>query len=177
MALLTKSTEESETSVKSTRFFKKAIKINHPEYANAISGAVLGNSNKNPERHPISKYERIICANNPEKIQDIYDYIDAFSGENFHLWITTFENDFELVIIDDEQLFIHFDRRNKIIDSTLHIKDKKVCDKFSKIYDNFKLASAEYPVLPIKLENIITQDNKDKCKKDVVDFFNNHCNP
>ena len=51
------------------------------------------------------------------------------------LYLTKRDNNFELVVIDDKAVFIHFYGNDRRIKSTLLIRGKPVIREFERIYD------------------------------------------
>jgi hypothetical protein len=130
-AELIAATLRARDHVRSTRFFSRAITTNQPDYGEAIEQRVLGS----PDYPALKHYSRIIQVNNAEKLQDVELYLRKFSGKPFTFYLTPHSNNFELVIIDDSEVFIHFHAKQTVIGSTLHIFGKEVSNKFIGIFD------------------------------------------
>ena len=122
---LTVATRRAKRTIRATRFFPLAIRPHHPEYAEAIRERVLGLNGAKPLEH----YFRIIAVNNAEKLDDVLEYVANFRAKPFTLYLVNFSNDFELVIIDEDEAFIHFYGERKVISSTLHLRGKEVARK------------------------------------------------
>jgi len=72
------------------------------------------------------------------------------AGKNFKIYISKIENSFEMVIVDDEIVFIHFRKySNKepntssekpisLISATLKIEKRLIANEFSTIFDSIK---------------------------------------
>lgn len=131
--VLTEVTKSAKTLIRSTRFFPDSV-LTQPAYVTAMEQRVNGTDGKPPLRH----YYRIVALNNPQKQQDINHHLNAFLGKTFNLYLTSNENAFELVIIDDTDAFIHFYKEEKIIDSTLHIMGVTVVSQFVEIFNRLK---------------------------------------
>ena len=131
--VLTKVTKSARTLIRSTRFFPDSV-LTQPAYVTAMEQRVGGTDGKPPLRH----YYRIVALNNPQKQQDINHHLNAFLGKTFNLYLTSNENAFELVIVDDTDAFIHFYKEEKIIDSTLHIQGVSVVSQFVEIFNRLR---------------------------------------
>jgi hypothetical protein len=111
--------------------------MRRPDYLQAIEERVRGSVN----RPPVQEYRRIIALNNPEKQQDVIQHLVSFAGRPFTLFLTTHENTFELVVIDDTDVFIHFAKEELVIASTLHLRGRRIAERFTEVFD--QLASRE----------------------------------
>lgn len=131
--VLTQVTKSARTIIRSTRFFPDSV-LTQPAYVTAMEQRVSGTDGKPPLRH----YYRIVALNNQHKQQDINHHLNAFLGKTFNLYLTSNENAFELVIVDDTDAFIHFYKEEKIIDSTLHIQGVTVVSQFVEIFNRLK---------------------------------------
>jgi hypothetical protein len=94
------------------------------------------------------EFHRIFAVNNRSKLRDIEGYFKkyfegdcAFKTKDFFLYLTAYDNNFELVIIDEKEVFIHFNGQSGFIDSTLHIANEQVAEKFVKIYKELSTKS------------------------------------
>jgi len=130
-AELIAATLRAKDHVRSTRFLSSPIAGKQPDYAAAIHRRVIGDKDYPPLRH----YSRIIQTNNPDKLADIEGYLREFSGKPFTLYLTPHSNNFELVIIDEYEVFVHFHAKQAVIGSTLHILGSEVAGKFTRIFD------------------------------------------
>ena len=128
--VLTEVTRKAKTIVRSTRFFPDSV-LTQPTYVTAMEQRVRGTDGNPPLKH----YYRIIALNNTEKQRDINHHLNTFFEHPFDLYLTSNENTFELVIIDDTDAFIHFYKQEKIIDSTLYIKGSTVVGQFIEIFN------------------------------------------
>ncbi len=133
---LTKATKDARFSVRSSRFFPASI-MRRPDYLQAIEERVRGSAN----RPPVEEYYRIIALNNIEKKQDVIQHIVNFAGRPFTLFLTTHENTFELAVIDDTDVFIHFAKEELVIASTLHLRGRRIAERFTEVFD--QLASRD----------------------------------
>jgi hypothetical protein len=129
MQALIDATMRAQRHIRATRFFPHDIKGTFPEYAKAIAARVLG-----IECQPLEHYFRIVAANKMEKLNDIEEYLHRFQGRPFTLYLTSFSNDFELVVIDDAEVFIHFYGHELVIESTIRLKGHEIAERFLRIF-------------------------------------------
>lgn len=127
---LTRATRDAKFSVRSSRFFPASI-TRRPDYLQAIEERVRGSAG----RPAVSEYRRIIAMNNLEKKQDVIQHLVNFAGRPFTLYLTTHENNFELVVIDDTDVFIHFAKEELVIASTLHLRGRRIAERFTEVFD------------------------------------------
>jgi hypothetical protein len=125
-------TYRAKRVIRSTRFSPRGIANNQPRYGEAIRDRVLGEKGYKP----LEEYYRIISTNAPEKIRDIEEYFKQFQGRNFNLYLTPIEQDYELVILDEDEVFIHFfEPDSNVIGSTLYLPGSQIARKFIAIFD------------------------------------------
>jgi hypothetical protein len=125
-------TYRAKRVIRSTRFSPRGIANNQPRYGEAIRDRVLGEKGYKP----LDEYHRIIAINAPEKIRDIEEYFRQFQGRNFNLYLTPIEQDYELVILDEDEVFIHFfEPDSNVIGSTLYLPGLQIARKFIAIFD------------------------------------------
>lgn len=79
--------------------------------------------------------KRIMCMNQPDKWNDLYQTVAETCGGSMDLYLTTRNNNFELVVIDEIAAFIHFYGEDSHIKSTLLINSVSVIREFKRIYD------------------------------------------
>lgn len=127
---LTRATHDARFSVRSSRYFPASI-TRRPDYLQAIEERVRGSAN----RPAVEEYRRIIALNNLEKKQDVIQHLVNFAGRPFTLFLTTHENTFELVVIDDTDVFIHFAKEELVIASTLHLRGRRIAARFTEVFD------------------------------------------
>lgn len=132
-ATITEITRCAKNTVRSTRFFPESV-LTQPAYVNAMEQRILG-TDGNP---PLKRYYRIVAINNQQKQKDINHHLNNFAGKPFNLYLTSNENAFELVIVDDKDVFIHFHKEEKVIASTLHIRGKLIVNEFIEIFNKLK---------------------------------------
>lgn len=157
-AALTQATARSKREVRSTRFFPDSV-LGNQNYVNAIEARVLGNDGMKP----LSQYYRIIALNNKEKLRDVIHHITMFKGKPFYMCLSSVPNAFELVVIDDSDVFIHFYKERMVIASTLHIKERNIVWEFREIYDkmvkNIK-SNYHFDCLKINDDNYVEEINR-----------------
>lgn len=138
---LTEAILKSNVSVKTTRFSPYSVVNRQNKFFTTIND--LMSSNVHPKT-----FERIITANNKEKFTEIRKLIANNTGKQFKIYISKIEYGFEMVVIDDEIVFIHFrqyqnetnkkgnDDSNQIITATLKIKTGSLAHEFATIFDS-----------------------------------------
>jgi len=150
MDALTAATKRARKSICSSRFFPCPIQGRYDTYAASIRGRVLGDDGHNPLRI----YYRIVSANKPSKLEDVKRYIRDFSGKPFKLFLTHKSNSFELVIIDDQETFIHFYGRDSVIGSTLYLPGINAAKRFRDVFDRLRNRSFDETIEIFDCENI-----------------------
>jgi len=164
-AALIAATMRAKREIRSTRFSPMAISNNQDDYGQAIRSRVMGTS----DIKPVQRYIRIIAANIAEKMQDVETYLEQFRGKNFELYLTRNSYSFEMVVIDEEEVFIHFYGEGQVINSTLNIVGPEVTKNFINVYD--QLHDPNYSdVLKLELK-YIKQSEVEKIKREVKLFF------
>lgn len=102
---LTAAIQKSNISVKTTRFSPYSVVGRQNSFFNAINDLM------SQDIHPQS-FKRIIAANNMEKFGEVIKLMVSNAGNNFKIYISKIEYSFEMVVIDDEVVFIHFRKYN-----------------------------------------------------------------
>lgn len=140
---LTSAIQKSSISTKTTRFSPYSVVGRQNSFFNAINDLMLR------DVHP-ETFERIIAANNTEKFNEVAKLMANNTGKNFKIYISKIEYSFEMVVIDDEIVFIHFRKYNNMIESkpssqpialitaTLKIEKRLIANEFSTIFDSIK---------------------------------------
>ncbi len=126
---LTGAVKGANKSVKTTRFSEYAVVNRHDDFFNAIQQAAGRLSDR---------LFRIIAVNSHEKLTEVQRLVTNNVCKKLTIVLTKMEYSFEIVVIDDEEAFIHFrraDRPDVLIASTLYVKEKKVASAFSEIFD------------------------------------------
>lgn len=140
---LTSAIQKSSISTKTTRFSPYSVVGRQNSFFNAINDLMLR------DVHP-ETFERIIAANNVEKFNEVAKLMANNTGKNFKIYISKIEYSFEMVVIDDEIVFIHFRKYNNmmenkpslqpvsLITATLKIEKRLIANEFSTIFDSIK---------------------------------------
>ena len=171
-AELIAATLRAKGHVRSTRFSLPPIIGNKEDYAQDYADAIAKRVNGHGDNIPITRYSRIITANNLDKLKEVEYYVRSFYGKAFTLYLTPDFNNFELVIIDNSEVFIHFHGRN-IIDSTVHIFGDEVTNKFVQIFDEFHNPKTHPKVRKYDCKYIL-EENVEKILSEITAFFKIH---
>lgn len=138
---LTEEIKKSNLSVKTTRFSPYSVVGRQNTFFNAINNIM------SRDVHP-KTFERIIAANNVEKFNEVAKLMANNAGKDFKIYVSVIEYSFEMVIIDDEIVFIHFRKYNTdankesdtssvaLITATLRIEKRLIANEFSTIFDS-----------------------------------------
>lgn len=172
MEALTVATKRARRSICSTRFFPCPIQGRHDLYAASIRGRVLGDDGHNA----VHVYYRIVAANKPSKLGDVKRYIREFRGRPFKLFLTHKTNSFELVIIDEQETFIHFYGRDSVIGSTLYLPGINAAKRFRDVFDRLRNRSFDETIEVFDCENI-REDEIEMQIKRATEFFNCYVPP
>jgi hypothetical protein len=148
---------------------------NQDDYGRAIQSRVVGD--KDGKISTLRRYTRIISANHPDKLKDIRKYLSDFLGANFTLYVTKRSNSFELVIIDSNEIFVHFYGAGQVINSTLHIVGKAVTAHFLSIYERLHSPKDDPDLLRIDFKHLKPSDVEDEDKKLQELFANSGSHP
>ena len=169
---LTSAVRKSNISAKTTRFSPYSVVGRQNTFFNAINDLM------SQDVHP-GIFERIITANNIEKFSEIAKLMANNAGKDFKIYISRIEYSFEMVVIDDEIVFIHFrkyidmtgdkpsDQPISLITATLKIEKRIIANEFSTIFDSIKNNSKDI-VCVIDCSKITTENlgqEIDKYKK------------
>lgn len=160
---LTEAIQKSSISVKTTRFSPCSVVGRQNSFFNAINDLM------SRDVHPTS-FERIIVANNVEKFNEIAKLMANNTGKKFKNYISKIEYSFELVVIDDEIVFIHFRKYNNMADNStavqpvslitaiLKIEKHIIANEFSTIFDSITNSSKDIICVidcnQIRMENL-----------------------
>jgi hypothetical protein len=133
---LTTAVGEAQKSVRTTRFSPYAVIERRSDFFEKINNIMKKSS--------LKEFYRIIATNVEDKRSEITRLIANNYGQNFYIYLSKHEFDFELVIIDEKIVFIHFGnnknqrpkRNREIISATLKITNPSVAKEFVKIFDN-----------------------------------------
>jgi hypothetical protein len=129
-AALTTVTKSARDTIRSSRYGPESV-LAQTEYVAAIEQRVHGTDGRPPLKH----YYRIIAVNNPSKRKDVNHHLNSFCGKPFVLYLTAQQNSFELVIVDETDVFIHFYKEEKVIASSLHLRGRLIANEFIDIFD------------------------------------------
>lgn len=140
---LTDAVQKSTISAKTTRFSPYSVDGRQSTFFNAINDLM------SRDVHP-ETFERIITANNIEKFNEIAKLMANNAGKDFKIYISRIEYSFEMVVIDDEIVFIHFrkyinmtggkpsEQPISLITATLKIEKRIIANEFSAIFNSIK---------------------------------------
>lgn len=163
---LTAALLRAKDSIRTTRFSPFAVNVQQGEFAEAIRVRVMGSE----KVAPVKNFYRIVAANDIAKLDDIKGYIDEFLGKRFTLFLTPHSNNFELVIIDDAEVFIHFHDRERVIASTLHLMSKEVSKRFLEIYSSLNDPALHPNVKKFDFKYLTYRDS-DRVYAEIEDYF------
>jgi hypothetical protein len=127
---LTDAIKRAKIMVKTTRFSPFTVVEKYPNFFAAIQSAT-GRLEKG--------FQRIIAVNNGDKLAEVNQLVASNPGKKLTICLTQKEYNFEIVVIDNKEAFIHFRRADQpdiMIASTLHVKEEKVAEEFSVIFDH-----------------------------------------
>jgi hypothetical protein len=150
-AALTKVTRSARDTIRSTRYGPESV-LAQTEYVAAIEQRVNGTDGRPPLKH----YYRIVAVNNPNKQKDVNHHLNSFCGRPFVLYLTAHQNSFELVVIDETDVFIHFYKEEKVIASSLHLRGGRIANEFIEIFDRLAVRDLlrRYDCQSIQLRSI-----------------------
>jgi len=123
---LTNAVNKAMTVVKTTRFSSFTVVNRYPKFFEAIQSAT---------GHLSEGLYRIIAVNNNDKLEEVNRLVVNNLGKKLTICLTQEEYNFEIVVIDNVEAFIHFRRADQpdiMIASTLHVKEKKLPKSFLK---------------------------------------------
>lgn len=173
---LTEEVQRSSISTKTTRFSPYSVVGRQNTFFNTINDLM------SQDVHP-ETFERIIAANNIEKFSEIAKLMANNIGKNFKIYISKIEYSFEMVVVDDEKVFIHFrkyidmsegipsEQPVSLITATLKIEKRIIANEFSTIFDSIKNNSKDI-VCVIDCNKITTENLGQEIDK-YRNLFNN----
>ena len=164
---LTDAVKKSNISVRTTRFSPYSVVGRQNEFFSAINN--LMTNEVSPD-----KFERIITANSNEKFDEIAKLMVNNAGKEFNIYISKIEYSFEMVVIDEEVVFIHFRKYSQqdspqsaniptLISATLKIEKRIIANEFSTIFDSIKSSKRDL-ICVIKCKDITTENLSEKIK-------------
>ncbi|MGC1376012.1 MAG: hypothetical protein WA821_07320 [Anaerolineales bacterium] len=133
--LLTGVIRNAKNDIRITRYFPQPI-LEETQYIYATQDRILGTDG----RPPLSNYYKIMATNQEDKYRDLLHHMTHFIKKPFKLYLTDYENSFELVIVDETDAFIHLynDPSKKEIAITLHIKTGPVVKELKILFDHLR---------------------------------------
>lgn len=142
---LTESINQAKNSVRTTRFANQSICSPSKEneynlYYTKFMNSIYNFSKNNQGKDVIC--DRIVCNNNYQKWYDIYQTL-CKTSDNMRVFVRKAEHDiyFEMVVIDEKIVFIHFydspkeGRDTRKIRSTVKITGDAIGKRFANIFD------------------------------------------
>lgn len=109
-------------------------------YYNAFKSKVKGEPFDGRSVSPVLDYRRLMNINSKEKFKNLKQMVEDFKGcpDNMVINITSQNNHFEIVVIDDEEAFLCFHSLSPgklIVMSSLHILDEGAVQKLRELYE------------------------------------------
>lgn len=174
---LSEAMKRAHKSIRSTRFSQPSVRARQNDFFNIIRQIM------DTDIYPNGPCElhRIIATNDETKEKEIKELVDSNLGRNLNIYLSKYAYDFEIVIIDEETVFIHFNKNkkeevsqnNEIISSTLKFTNYKVASKFIEIFECIKTS-------PVTFHHIsceeIKEDNKRERYIEIEKKFNEGLN-
>jgi len=169
---LTDAIRSARESAQTTRFSPYTVVGRQNEFYQTIKIAMDEDARKawgGENCHALNNFQRIFAMNDERKLVEIEDLADANKGRDFTIILTKHEYNFEIVIVDEETVFIHFrkNEREDIISATLKVKDHAVAIEFKEIFNSIA-RSALYTIKCID----INDDNFGKEIAKIKEKFN-----
>jgi len=135
-AALTEAVKNAKKSIKSTRFSPYTVVRRQTSFYETIRHIMNPRLNKEPPE----SFQRIVTANSKTKLEEVTDLVTSNMGFNFTIYLSRHAYNFEIVIVNDMTVFIHFckDREDakEIISATLKIENIEIATEFSGIFDS-----------------------------------------
>lgn len=138
--VLAECTNKAKSTVRSTRFSPWSV-MKQTDYMSSILGCMKDPQLDNKPR--VKEYHRIICTNNKSKQQDVLDVIMHAMGTPLTFYLTEVDNNFEIVVIDNSDAFLHFYDERRIIVATLHVEGGELVREFERIFDRLINSNTE----------------------------------
>ncbi|MCL2688215.1 MAG: hypothetical protein FWE57_00010 [Chitinispirillia bacterium] len=169
---LTAALARAKKVIRTTRFSPFAVGSRQPEFAKMIQNRIKGENGYDPVTH----FYRIMTANAKTKRNDIEQYLKTFVGRRFTLYLTSRTNNFELVIIDESEVFIHFHGHGEdmVIGSTLHIVNDEVAKKFITIYSSLHDLKFDQNIKKYDFK-YISGPEIPEIRQEIEEYFEKHC--
>ena len=109
-----------------------------------------------------------------DKLKDIREYVHQFHGQHFTLYLTPYRNSFELVVIDDCEVFVHFFGKDSVIDSTLHVPGREIAKRFRDVFDRLHDPKVFPEIKKVDL-HYVSEKNIPATMKEIEGYFAKHC--
>jgi len=173
---LTIAVKSARESILTTRFSPYTVK--GKQNTNEFYQTIKQIMNKDQENYP-KELQRIIATNAEEKLEEVLDLVRCNIGNNFTIYLSRQELNFEIVIIDKEKVFIHFKRKNdgqdtnKLVSATLKVMNPRVATEFEEIFRSI-VKNASYTIRCNDFKNI------GDLEKEIISQFKDglkHCRP
>ena len=135
-AALTEAVKKATKSIRTTRFSPYSVVGRQNVFYETIRHIM---DNKNNRDCP-DDFQRIIATNKKDKLNEVLDLVRSNMGCNFTIHLSQQAYNFEIVIVDELIVFIHFckDREDvrEIISATLKVENFGVAIEFRDIFDS-----------------------------------------
>lgn len=130
--VLAECTNRAKFTVRSTRFSPWSV-MKQTDYMSSILECMKDPHLGNKPR--VNEYHRIICTNNQSKQEDVLDVVLKTMGTPLTFYLTEVDNNFEIVVIDNSDAFLHFYNERRVIVATLHVQGGELVREFERIFD------------------------------------------
>lgn len=164
--VLAECTNKAKVAVRSTRFSPWSV-MKQTDYMSSILGCMKDPQLDNKPR--VQEYHRIICTNNQSKMDDVLDVVIKTMGTPLTFYLTEVDNNFEIVVIDNSDAFLHFYDEKRVIVATLHVQGGELVQEFERIFNRLINSNVDKIVI-IECEKI-TYSNVDEYIKRVEQAF------
>lgn len=164
--VLAECTNNAKSTVRSTRFSPWSV-MKQTGYMSSILECMKDPSLGNVPR--VDEYHRIICTNNQSKKEDVLDVVVKTMGTPLTFYLTEVDNNFEIVVIDNSDAFLHFYDEKRVIVATLHVQGGELVREFERIFDRLINSNTD-KIVKIDCMNI-SYKNLDEYIKKVEQAF------
>lgn len=164
--VLAECTSKAKEAVRSTRFSPWSV-MKQTGYMSSILECMKDPNLGNKPR--VKQYHRIICTNNKSKKEDVLDVVLKTMGTPLTFYLTEVDNNFEIVVIDNSDAFLHFYDERRVIVATLHVQGGELVREFERIFDRLVNGNVE-KIVKIDCKDI-NYDNLNKYIKKVEQAF------
>ncbi|MDR2581373.1 MAG: nucleoside 2-deoxyribosyltransferase [Fibromonadaceae bacterium] len=178
-AALTEAVKKATRSIRTTRLSPYTVVGRQNDFYNAIRNIMHTGNVYRPEY-----FQRIIATNNIKKLDEVLGLVTSNMGCDFTIYLSHHSYNFEIVIIDELTVFVHFCKNRKddrcditeIISATLKVKDCEVAIEFRDIFESI-VKNSFYSIncIDINVENIAqkTAEIKEEFEKGLRRFEEN----